>query len=217
MSKNVLITAGPTREYLDTVRFLTNASSGIQAVAISRELLKNRFSVRIVTGPVNIKYPDECVLIRVSSTFQMYEKVKENAVWADVMIFAASPCDWTVCPATTKIKKKKTMDLKLTSTVDIAAKTAGLSADTVTAGFALEDTMDMDEALRKKSAKHFDIMVLNMRSSIALPVTSGYLINGGHVVNFNAVSKRSLAHLLCAEIKRHVRRRRHTVKGNEPS
>ena len=88
-----LVTAGPTREYIDPVRFITNKSSGKQGYAIAEELQKNGFKTTLISGPTNLKSPDGVNIINVKSSNEMYEKTIENLP-VDVAIFAAAVADF---------------------------------------------------------------------------------------------------------------------------
>ena len=88
-----LVTAGPTREYIDPVRFITNRSSGKQGYAIAEVLQKNGFQTTLISGPTNLKPPDGVKIINVNSADEMYEKTLENLP-VDVAIFAAAVADF---------------------------------------------------------------------------------------------------------------------------
>ena len=102
-----LVTAGPTREYIDPVRFITNRSSGKQGYAIAEELQKIGFHTTLISGPTNLKSPDGVKIISVSSANEMYEKTIENLP-VDVAIFAAAVSDIRMKePKNNKIKKEE--------------------------------------------------------------------------------------------------------------
>jgi len=199
--KEVIITAGPTRQYIDTVRFITNDSSGQQAKRIAEEFIKKKFKVTIVSGPVNIKYPSKCSVIRVVTADEMYKAASKNIKGKAAAVFAAAVCDLKCAASKKKIKKKGFFSLKFTNAVDIAATLSG-RAKCVTAGFALEDSLDADEALRKMREKNFDIIVLNILSALSSKRTSGYIIDRREeeAFMFNDASKKSLAGILCEKI-----------------
>ena len=196
-SKNVLITAGPTREYIDTVRFITNASSGIMAREIALVALKKKCEIRIISGPVSVKFPGGSRVIPVLTASEMYEKVKDNFKWADILFFAAAPCDWTPTPrSSVKIRKKNTLRLKLKSTVDIAKRVSREKSFRTVVGFALEDDLDVPSALKKRSEKNFDFIVLNRRDAVSNMETTGFILGDETALMFNEISKKNLAEIL---------------------
>ncbi|MFH1353397.1 MAG: phosphopantothenoylcysteine decarboxylase [bacterium] len=194
---HVLITAGPTREYIDTVRFITNASSGIMAREIAAVFLKKKYEIRIISGPVSVKFPGGSRVIPVLTASEMYEKVKDNFKWADILFFAAAPCDWKPSARSpVKMRKKKRCKLCLKSTVDIAKRVLRGKSFRVSVGFALEDDLDVPAALKKKAEKKFDFIVLNRRDAISNIETTGFILGDGTALMFNEISKKNLAEIL---------------------
>ena len=90
-----LVTAGPTREYIDPVRFISNKSSGKQGYVIAEELQRNGFQTTLISGPTNLKSPDGVNIINVKSSNEMYKKTIENLP-VDVAIFAAAVADFRI-------------------------------------------------------------------------------------------------------------------------
>lgn len=197
------MTAGPTREYFDTVRFISNSSSGAQAYALAGEFLKRKWKPRIISGPVNIKYPSGCDVISVNSSREMLARVRENLPWADFTVFAAAVCD--IMPASfsvKKLKKNKTRPPRLAFSPDIALSVNRTKNAKPSAGFDLEDELNMDEAIDKMRRKKFDIIVQNTRAAMDSPRTTGYLLSKEGALLFSDISKESLAGMLCEEICR---------------
>lgn len=163
--KRVLITAGPTQEAIDPVRFISNHSSGKMGYAIARAFAHAGAEVTLVSGPTVLPLPDPTVRrISVRSAQEMYEATAEEFAKAHVIILAAAVADYTpLHPADQKIKKKETVfGLEMTKTVDIAA-TLGQQKrpDQITVGFALETNDELANATAKLQAKNFDLIVLN--------------------------------------------------------
>ena len=101
-----MVTAGPTREYIDPVRFITNRSSGKQGYAIADELQKNGFETMLISGPTNLKSPEGVKILNVNSANEMYKKTIENLP-VDVAIFTAAVSDFRVKEINSdKIKKE---------------------------------------------------------------------------------------------------------------
>lgn len=161
----VLITAGPTYEHIDPVRFIGNHSSGKMGVAIAREFAHRGATVELVLGPTNLELDDANINIhRVVSAAEMFEKAKSLHASADIVIFSAAVADYKPKSVESeKIKKAEAdMDIQLEKTVDIAAQLGALKGShQLHVGFALETSKGYDQALDKLKRKHFDMVVLN--------------------------------------------------------
>ena len=163
--KRALITAGPTYENIDPVRFIGNRSSGKMGVALAAELAERGAEVKLILGPSSQKIEHPRVeTIRVTTAQSMYEAAKKNFEESDISIWAAAVADY--CPvhvADKKIKKKeKTLTIELEKTIDIAATLGQLKrADQLMIGFALETNNEMKNAQGKLERKNFDFIVLN--------------------------------------------------------
>lgn len=168
--KKVVITAGPTREPIDPVRYITNHSSGKMAYALAREAALRGADVVMVSGPVNVKATlPNIKVVDVVTAKEMFEATKENVPGADVVILCAAVADFTVAHVgDQKIKREKSnYNLELTPTNDIAAW-VGENRDkgTVAVGFALETNDERANAAGKLERKKLDMIVLNsMRDS----------------------------------------------------
>ena len=168
--RKVVITAGPTREPIDPVRYITNHSSGKMAYALAREAALRGADVTVVSGPVNIKLNVPGVhIVDVITAGEMFEATKGLTPGADVVILCAAVADFTVAHFTDKkIKREKSnYNLELTPTNDIAAW-VGENRDekTVAVGFALETNDEEQNAAAKLAKKKLDMIVLNsMRDS----------------------------------------------------
>lgn len=159
----ILITSGPTRQYLDPVRYLTNASSGRMGRALVLAAQALGHEVVLVSGPVDIEYPDGIELIPVTSTEEMLEKSREAFAHCDGLIGAAAPCDYRpVRVESNKISKTGDgLSLNLIETDDIVATLAQKKGDKWVVGFALETEDHRLRALAKLERKSCDLMVLN--------------------------------------------------------
>jgi phosphopantothenoylcysteine decarboxylase/phosphopantothenate--cysteine ligase len=168
--KKVLVTAGPTREPIDPVRYISNHSSGKMAYALAREAALRGADVTVVSGPVNIKMASHRVkVVNVNTAAEMFQATKEHTPDADVVILCAAVADFTVAQVTDKkIKREKSnYNLELTPTNDIAAWVGeNRGKDTIAVGFALETNDEEQNAAAKLSKKKLDMIVLNsMRDS----------------------------------------------------
>ena len=163
--KKALVTAGPTYEPIDPVRFIGNRSSGKMGVAISESLAKRGAEVSLVLGPSKLSpnHPN-IKIIRVESAQEMYEAATDIFDKSDVAILSAAVADYKPKEiATQKIKKKSEgMNIELEKTHDIAAALGALKRDNqVVIGFALETNDELKHASGKLEKKNFDFIVLN--------------------------------------------------------
>jgi len=162
--KKVLVTAGPTHEAIDPVRFIGNHSSGKMGVAIAEELSKRGADVTLVAGPINIPVHGAVTIKRVVSAAEMYVACNELFSSADIAVMSAAVADYTpVAVAKEKIKKKETVfSLELERTKDIL-KSLGekKTKQQLLIGFALETNNEKEYALEKLKSKNADMIVLN--------------------------------------------------------
>lgn len=163
--KTVIVTAGPTREPLDPVRFISNHSTGRMGICIAEECSRRGASVKLVLGPTELRPADSAIeIIPVMSAQDMYDAVTERYAECDIAVMAAAVADYT--PETTadkKIKKKEgDMGIALKRTLDIAKEIGKRKqSGQVNIGFALETNNELQNAVRKVSSKNFDFIVLN--------------------------------------------------------
>lgn len=162
--KRVLITAGPTYEAIDPVRFIGNHSSGKMGVAIAVEIKKRGADVVLVLGPSAITVPDNIEVIRVKSADEMYQACIKYFDTTDIAIMSAAVADYTpVSSAKEKIKKTEDVfNVELTKTKDIL-KSLGekKTGKQLLVGFALETNNEKEYALKKLQTKNADMIVLN--------------------------------------------------------
>ncbi|HAY71692.1 MAG TPA: bifunctional phosphopantothenoylcysteine decarboxylase/phosphopantothenate--cysteine ligase CoaBC, partial [Saprospirales bacterium] len=160
----VLITAGPTYEPIDPVRFIGNHSSGKMGLELAKECKTRGAEVDLVIGPNHLDLPIGINIRQVTSAAEMEKNVMDLKETADILIFSAAVADYT--PSTTesrKIKKKETnWQLNLTKTTDIAAKVgADKKEGQILVGFALETDHETENAFGKLTTKNLDLIVLN--------------------------------------------------------
>ena len=162
--KKALVTAGPTHEAIDPVRFIGNNSSGKMGFALAEELAQQGAEVTIVTGPTQQLAHHANITVRnVVSAEEMYKETRCFFDDAHIVILAAAVADYkpeTV--ASEKIKKQSdSMEIKLNRTVDIAASLGKEKSNQFIVGFALETENEIDNAKEKIKKKNFDMNVLN--------------------------------------------------------
>ena len=170
----ILITAGGTREHIDPVRFISNASSGKMGYSLAQAAIRTGHKVTLITAPTNLRPPAQAKTIEVQTSKQMFKAVKTNFDKCDCLIMAAAASDYApACPSKTKIKKAcADLNLKLKPTKDIL-KWAGKNKKHQTViGFALEDKNLRKNAEKKLKEKNLDMIVANRPSAIAAEKTS---------------------------------------------
>lgn len=162
--REILVTAGPTYEKIDPVRFIGNYSSGKMGYAIAEELASRGAHVTLVSGPVKVvAHSTNIEVHKVESAKQMLEQTKAAFVSCDAAIMTAAVADFAPeTMASQKIKQHNDMTIKLLANPDIAAELGSLKTPYQTiAGFALETNNEMTNALGKLTKKNMDFIVLN--------------------------------------------------------
>jgi phosphopantothenoylcysteine decarboxylase/phosphopantothenate--cysteine ligase len=163
--KKVLVTAGPTYEAIDPVRFIGNHSSGKMGIAIAKELYRRGANVTLIMGPAATEFSANGIhLVRVTTADDMYKACHKVFSHTDLAVMSAAVADYTpVTKATQKIKKKENhFNLELTRTKDIL-KSLGekKKPGQVLVGFALETADEKKHALEKLATKNADMIILN--------------------------------------------------------
>jgi phosphopantothenoylcysteine decarboxylase/phosphopantothenate--cysteine ligase len=163
--KQVLITAGPTYEALDPVRYIGNHSTGKMGVAIAQECASRGANVTLILGPSRLNVHDKNIkLIRVTSGDEMYKSAEQYHDNADIVVFTAAVADYKPSVVSSEKIKKKTdnFSLDLVRTTDIAGTLGTRKKEgQIHVGFALETTNEEENAKTKLNKKNFDLIVLN--------------------------------------------------------
>ncbi len=191
-----LIFSGPTREYIDPVRFISNDSSGKMGAALAKAALKKKNNVIFVTGPAQMPPPDKSKVIRVISALDMLNAVKENLKKADIVIGAAAVADFRPEKRhAKKIKKSAGFEqIKLKKNPDIIAYCGKNKKNKTVAGFALETDGIQANALKKIKEKNLDLIVANGKESLGADKTSVYIIcESGSCVKIKNADKNIIA------------------------
>lgn len=184
MSK-ILITSGPTRQYLDPVRYLTNASSGRMGAALAVACIERGHQVVIISGPVNVEYPPQAQVVPVVTTDEMLARAAEVFADCDGAIGAAAPCDYQPRQvASSKIAKTgKPLTIELIETQDVVAMLGSSKRpDQWVVGFALETDDRRFRATVKLEKKHCDLIVSNGPEAIDSPDNQVELLAADGVV-----------------------------------
>ena len=175
---HILITAGGTREYIDPVRFISNASSGRMGYALAREALRAGHKVTLVTAATTQRPPSQAKVIEVETASQMFKAVKKHFEKCDCLIMAAAVADYTPSrPAKTKIKKTcKSLIIRLKPTTDIL-KWAGVHKrkNQIVVGFALEDKAVRSRAEEKMKEKNLGMIIANTTAAIGVDKSTVYI------------------------------------------
>ena len=203
-----LVTAGPTREYIDPVRFITNRSSGKQGYAIADELQKNGFETTLISGPTNLKSPEGVKIFNVNSADEMYEKTIENLP-VDVAIFTAAVSDFRAKQINIeKIKKESFDKIEIVKTKDILDYTSKHNKlrPKLVIGFAAE-TNNLDKNSKNKLIeKNCDWIVANDISNKQIGFDSEYnevkifQRNKPNIENISITTKEMIAKKLVEKI-----------------
>ncbi|HEY6338620.1 MAG TPA: bifunctional phosphopantothenoylcysteine decarboxylase/phosphopantothenate--cysteine ligase CoaBC [Candidatus Sulfotelmatobacter sp.] len=160
--ETVLITAGPTREKIDPVRYLTNRSSGRMGYALAEAALRRGARVLLVSGPAALTPPGAAELTRVESAEQMRDAVLEQLPQATIVIKTAAVSDYRPkIAAGQKIKRKGPLTLELEATPDILKEISLRKQSQIVIGFAAETENVLENARQKLAAKHLDAIVVN--------------------------------------------------------
>jgi phosphopantothenoylcysteine decarboxylase / phosphopantothenate---cysteine ligase len=165
----ILITSGPTRQFLDPVRYLTNASSGRMGRALAEAAIALGHEVIVVTGPVEVEYPAQAHIVPVVSTEEMLAAAAREFETCDGLIGAAAPCDYRpVRVESHKIAKTgQPIDLHLIETDDVVATLGANKGGRWVVGFALETEDHRLRALAKLERKFCDLMISNGPQAIS--------------------------------------------------
>lgn len=199
----VLVTAGPTQEAIDPVRFISNRSSGKMGYALARVAADRGHEVRLISGPVSLQPPNGVGVTPVVSAQDMLAAVERNLDWCDVLIMCAAVADWRPRnPAAGKLKKGGgAPTLELEPTPDILRRVAPRKGGRIFVGFAAETEDPESEARRKLREKSLDLIVAN---DVARP-DSGFGADTNKVVLFSRDGgKHDLPVMSKQEVARHV-------------
>lgn len=208
--KKFIVTAGPTQEAIDPVRYITNHSSGKMGYALAEEASKRGAIVTLISGPTNLKIPKVKNFIQIISADDMYNAVKSYFNDTDVLIKAGAPEDFK--PETyidEKIKKEgadEGMVLTMTHTPDIAKAMGKIKEKQIIAGFAAESQNEIENGLKKLKAKNFDMIIINniMRKDAGFKADTNKVIiidKNENIEDLELMSKLDLAGEILDRIK----------------
>jgi phosphopantothenoylcysteine decarboxylase / phosphopantothenate---cysteine ligase len=206
-SETVLITAGPTQEPLDPVRYLSNRSSGKMGYALAEAAVARGARVILVSGPVSLAAPAGVELIPVRTAIEMRKAVLDHLEQATIIIKAAAVADYhRANPPQQKVKKTAArMSLELDPTPDILAETGRKKGDRLLVGFAAETENLIEEARRKLQSKNCDMVVANLVSQPGIGFESDenevtLVLSTGETIPVARASKASIAQRIFDEM-----------------
>ena len=160
--ENILVTAGPTREYLDPVRFLSNRSSGKMGYALARAALRRGAQVTLISGPSSLPQPKGVKFIPVDTAGDMHSAVNRELVSSTILIMSAAVSDFMPAEKSgEKIEKSDELFLKLTGTPDILSAVGKKKNRPFIVGFAAETGRKLEKARKKLKHKNMDLIVFN--------------------------------------------------------
>jgi phosphopantothenoylcysteine decarboxylase / phosphopantothenate---cysteine ligase len=196
----ILVTAGPTREYLDDVRYLSNDSSGRMGYALAEAARDAGHDVLLVSGPVHLPPPRDCDSVRVNTTAEMRDACVARFAECDGVIAAAAVCDYKPLNRVTgKISKTGgPIMLEMIETDDVLAELGRLKGRRWVLGFALEAANARENALQKLRAKNCNWIVLNGPAAIGAENNSVEVLDasGRVVTNFSGTKPEVARHLI---------------------
>ncbi|MFN7038583.1 MAG: phosphopantothenoylcysteine decarboxylase [Alphaproteobacteria bacterium] len=203
-----LVTAGPTLEKIDPVRYISNFSSGKQGYAIAKALLDVGFDVTLISGPTNLPPIEQIKIIKIESAEEML-KASLAALPVDIAIFTAAVCDWKIETQSTQKLKKETgidhLNLKLVKNPDILKIVSNLQNRPKTVvGFAAETNNIIENAKKKLIEKNCDIIIANSvaenNSAFGSDENEVYFITKSSEEYFAKQSKHKIGSLLVEKI-----------------
>ncbi len=207
----VLITSGPTREYLDPVRFLTNASSGAMGFALAAAARAAGATVTVVSGPTNLAPPLGVRVVPVVTALEMRRETLRRSGAAMVVIGAAAVSDWRVAKAAAHKIKRSASSLRLTLIPNpdiIKDAAARRRPGQIFVGFALETRRATEHARGKLARKGLDLVVANGPESLASGRIAATLVAKGWTRRLPPGPKARVAKIVVAEITRLMNERR---------
>jgi len=201
----MLVTAGPTREFIDDVRFLSNPSTGKMGYAVAEEAISRGHDVVLISGPTCLSPPPGATFVPIVSAQNLADAVEEHFPSVDALVMTAAVADYR--PATRargKLKKEQTdlLRLELVRTTDVLKTVSRKRTRQVLVGFAVESEAIPERGLRKLTDKGLDLLVANGVPSFGANETVFWLCRAnGEAQALGIVSKQTLAGILLDEIQ----------------
>lgn len=201
-NKKIVITAGPTIEPLDPVRFITNHSSGKMGYAIAEEARNRGANVTLITGPTNINPPEGINVLRVETTEEMFKSVENEFNDCDILIKSAAPLDYKPkYRSEEKIKKKSdNLEIEFVRNPDIVSYFGNIKQDQLVIGFAAETENLIENAKLKLKSKNLDFIVANdvksKESGFKTDDNKVNIIDSNGIEDLPSMSKKKIAKII---------------------
>lgn len=201
----ILVTAGPTREYIDPIRYISNRSSGKMGYAIAKIAKRRGADVTLISGPVSLPAPEGVEVIRVESAKEMHDAVLDNVSMSTIFIMAAAVSDFApIEKKDIKIEKKDSLTIDLIKTVDILEEAARFKNRPFIVGFSAETGYRLDRARRKLKSKNVDMIVFNdvskSGSGFDVDTNEVVLIDRNSEIKLPLMKKEDIANILLNRI-----------------
>ena len=209
--RRLLITAGPTREMLDPVRFLSNVSTGEMGYALAAEAVRKGYAVTLISGPTALKPPKGTTFIPIVSAADLKQACDRVFSRNDILVMVAAVCDFTFPNRNPhKIRRTRVRHIRLEQTPDIVAGLAARKGKRKVIGFCLETEKWLENASAKLVRKNLDGIVANYYSARHIPfgcrrINTAFLSAAG-IVRLHRKSKRQVASQLLAWIEGMVKK-----------
>jgi len=207
----VLVTAGPTIEPLDPIRFITNHSTGVMGYEIAAEGVKKGFEICLVSGPVKLSAPRNVHMVNVLTAKEMDRAVRRRIKDFDCLIMTAAVCDFRPeKKKKNKIKKKDSLEIRLMKNPDILSSIKS-NNNLIKVGFALETKELLKNGQKKLKDKNLDFIVGNIKKRDKNPFGEGkkdytMISAAGKIEAFKNVSKRKMAKVILRAVENIARR-----------
>ncbi len=205
---NILITAGPSREFIDPVRFISNPSTGTIGYLIADSARKRGNNVILLSGPTHLESPKGVKTVYFNSALELKKHADSFFDWADCVICTAAVADFRPAKVISrKMKKDKGVpEIKLVRNPDILKGLGRKKKNKVLVGFALETENVVENGLEKLKSKNLDLIVANLLSKQRVlfgqkPVTA-FLIDGEKVEKHSQISKKMLARIILDRVEK---------------
>lgn len=203
-SPRVLITAGPTIEDIDPVRYITNRSTGRMGIELAAAVLRRGGTPLLILGPTHLEPPSGAAVVRVRSAADMNEAVHRHLGWAESLVMAAAVADYKPAELHEAKLKKKEGDLllRLARTQDVLAGIRALPerAGKYVVGFSLDVVENLDEGRRKLIQKELDLIVVNTTASFGSDREQANIIGPDSAEPLGEITKEALADLIISRI-----------------
>ncbi len=208
-SLNILISAGPTREPIDDIRFISNYSTGLLGFELAKEALRRQHNIILIAGPVHLETPKKVKRIDVITASDMQKEINRHFEWCNCLIMSAAVSDYRPkrkIPG--KLKKRKSqISLELIKNPDILKTLGKKKKDKILVGFSLDVEETIENAKTKLKDKNLDLIVANRMSSGNIPfgrnkISVSIIDKSLKIIRFKDIYKKRLAHKLLDIIER---------------